>query len=79
MTFTYKNLFHFLNLRLDKASQPEIRNLSNDLLKAFNEYDKGMLSIYERENVEIPYYIIEDKKRESDSLDIDEILSEEEI
>lgn len=78
MTFTYKNLFHFLNLRLDKAAQPEIRNLSKDLLEAFNEYDKEILSTYEKENVEIPYYIIEDKNRES-SLNIDEIISEEEI
>lgn len=79
MTFTYKNLFHFFNMRLDKAAQAEIRNLANDLLKAFNEYDKEILNTYNRENVEIPYYIIEDKMRVLSDAEVDEILSEEEI
>ena len=79
MTFTYRNLLHFLNLRMDKAAQAEIRNLSNDLLKAFNEYDKGFLDIYDMENVEIPYYTIEDKMRGLTDAEVDEILSEEEI
>jgi len=79
MTFTYKNLFHFFNMRLDKAAQAEIRNLANDLLKAFNEYDKEILNTYDRKNVEIPYYIIEDKMRVLSDAEVDEILSEEEI
>ena len=64
---------------MDKAAQAEIRNLSNDLLKAFNEYDKGFLDIYDMENVEIPYYTIEDKMRGLTDAEVDEILSEEEI
>lgn len=79
MTFTYRNLFHFLNLRLDKAAQDEIRKLSDHLLKAFDAYDKGFLNTYNRENVEIPYYIIEDKMRGLTDAEVDEILSEEEI
>ena len=79
MTFTYKNLFHFFNMRLDKAAQPEVRNLTNDLFDVFKDYDKNILTMYNMIDVETPYYKIEDNIRNTSDSEIDEVISEEEV
>ena len=78
MTFSYKNLFHFLVMRLDKAAQPEIRQVASELYDAYKEYNNGELK-YDISDVEVPYYILEDKLRASKDSEIDEVISEEEV
>jgi flavin-dependent thymidylate synthase len=78
MTFSYKNLFHFFVMRLDKAAQPEIRRVASELYDAYREYNNGELK-YDIPDVEVPYYILEDKLRASKDSEIDEVISEEEV
>lgn len=59
MTFTYKNLFKFLQLREDKHAQAEIRLAATELGKWVREYLNGFVDdIYEFTK---PYYILKDK------------------
>ena len=66
-------------MRLDKAAQPEVRNLTNDLFDVFKDYDKNILTMYNMIDVETPYYKIEDNIRNTSDSEIDEVISEEEV
>jgi thymidylate synthase ThyX len=65
-------------MRLDKAAQPEIRRVASELYDAYREYNNGELK-YDIPDVEVPYYILEDKLRASKDYEIDEVISEEEV
>lgn len=83
VTFTYRNLLHFLNLRCNKDSQPEIQYVANKLKEAIFIYDKEIfddtnisdwiaLSEASAQSLIISETIEQDKS-------IDEIISEEDV
>ena len=70
MTFTYKNLIKFLELRTDLAAQSEIRNYAEILLKEFADYTEDVLGgIYK---YLLPTYLLSEV--DYDYSKIDEVL-----
>lgn len=77
MTFTIRNLFHFLWIRKDKAAQNEIRFMSVDLeeavLQAYPIYRDLSLYEYLFKSVKEPaYHLVENTDEES----VDEVIEE---
>ena len=62
MTFTFADLIHFLNMRLDKAAQPEIRVISEEIVELLrsNEETSALMELNKLEDlismIERPYY-----------------------
>lgn len=78
MTFTYSDLIHFFNMRIDKAAQPEVQEMAKEtyeLLKV-HEGSKELFEINTLEGliseVENPAYKQDDIKNESLLDEIDE-------
>ena len=78
MTFTYSDLIHFFNMRIDKAAQPEVQEMAKEtyeLLKV-HEGSKELFEINTLEGliseVENPVYKQDDIKNESLLDEIDE-------
>jgi flavin-dependent thymidylate synthase len=83
MTFTYSNLIHFIKERTNIAAQPEIRNISLELIDqlGINKNSTTLFTLNKLDDliniVETPVYKFE--KFNEKPLDIDDIISEEEI
>lgn len=45
MTFTYRNLYHFLLMREDRAAQAEVRAVALSLHDAINKYDESCIEL----------------------------------
>ena len=75
MTFDYRHLMHFFNMRLDKAAQAEIRNVAICLDKAFREYDPKFDMLYEI--ADAPVYKLENENFDEMNKEIDEVIEEE--
>ena len=78
MTFTYSDLIHFFNMRIDKAAQPEVQEMAKEtyeLLK-IHEGSKELFEINKLEDlileVENPVYKQDDIKNQSLLDEIDE-------
>ena len=81
MTFTFADLIHFLNMRLDKAAQPEIRVISEEIVELLrsNEETSDLMEMNKLEDlismIERPYYKrFADEMLASDA-DVDEVIS----
>jgi len=78
MTFTYSDLIHFFNMRIDKAAQPEVQEMAKEtyeLLKVHEGSDKlfELSSLKELiSEVESPVYKQDDLKNQALLDDIDE-------
>lgn len=88
MTFTYKQLFHFLNMRCNGGAQADVKVIANDLqqavlseLQKFAKEDKNIVDILNNSLIQYrciydylkPRYIIEKDRLEND-IKIDEII-----
>lgn len=73
MTFTLRNLYKFLDLRLDKAAQPEVQFVANDLLDAVHGY--GITRRIIEESIKPLYEHERDKELELNE-SVDEVLDE---
>jgi thymidylate synthase ThyX len=78
MTFTYSDLIHFFNMRIDKAAQPEVQEIAKEtyeLLKVHEGSDRlfELSSLKELiSEVESPVYKQDDLKNQALLDDIDE-------
>ena len=53
MTFTYRNLFHFLDMRLSKGAQAEVRAVAEELDKKMRKYDPYIYNLFALSKEEI--------------------------
>ena len=81
MTFTYSTFFHFLNMRQDKAAQPEIQAVANEACDEFAIYDYDVAHSITcdkmKEFADKPEYYFLRKHEEEKISTLDEIISEE--
>jgi flavin-dependent thymidylate synthase len=83
MTFTYKNLIHFIKERTGVAAQPEIQSLTLELIKQLNinKYSSSLFALNKLDDlinlVESPQY--KQYQKEESEVSIDDVISEEEI
>ena len=78
MTFTYSDLIHFFNMRIDKAAQPEVQEMAKETYKLLklHEGSKELFEINKLEDlileVENPVYKQDDINNQSLLDEIDE-------
>lgn len=82
MTFTFSDLIHFLNMRLDKASQPEVQAISKELLENLKKHEESSF-LFTSNKIENLITLIESPKYKfyikaiTTNDNVDEVISEE--
>ena len=78
MTFTYSDLIHFFNMRIDKAAQPEVQEMAKETYELLKVHE-GSKELFELNTlkglileVESPVYKQDDIKNQSLLDEIDE-------